>query len=358
MQKFSVPNKDKTNKFCLGFIGSMSGEDSDVNLTMGQIIAGKFHQAGYPIVLASSKHNRSVRLLDMLVTILSRYKDIHVLIIQVYSGLSFVYVDICSWFGKLLGLPTIFHVHGGDIPSLIEKKPGWAQRVFKRADIVVVPSIYLAQSIKQIGFSPVVIPNIVDLSRYQYRRVDSATLKLVWLRAFHSIYNPTLAAKTLVELNKRGHEPFLIMVGPDKHDGSFSDFLQMVKAYGVMDQTNITGRIPNDQVPEVLSQGDIFINTTNVDNTPVSVIEAMACGLCIVSTNVGGIPYLLENGVDALLVPPDDPKAMAEAIIQIINDPSLAAKLSSNARKKAETFDWSIVVHQWENLFSDILTNE
>ena len=93
------------------------------------------------------------------------------------------------------------------------------------------------------------------------------------------------------------------------------------------------------------------MNTTNVDNTPLSVLEAQAAGLCVVSTNVGGLPYLLADGHDALLVPPDDPAAMAEAVRRAISEPGLAASLSRNGRAKAEEFDWTCVLPRWESLF-------
>jgi glycosyltransferase involved in cell wall biosynthesis len=107
-------------------------------------------------------------------------------------------------------------------------------------------------------------------------------------------------------------------------------------------------------VPHWLQNGDIFINTTNYDNTPVSVLEAMACGLCIVSTNVGGLPFLLHDGMDALLVPPNDPAAMSTAIQRILTEPGLALTLSINGRKLVEQFDWQKVYPLWEDLFKNI----
>jgi glycosyltransferase involved in cell wall biosynthesis len=145
------------------------------------------------------------------------------------------------------------------------------------------------------------------------------------------------------------------MVGPDKGDGSFEKTMEAANLLGVKDRIEFPGLVPKNDVPHWLNKGDIFLNTTNVDNTPVSVIEAMACGLCIVSTNVGGIPYLLEDGVDALLVPPEDPEAMANAVKRILTDPQLAASLSANARKKAEAFSWEKVLPMWEALFYKIL---
>jgi glycosyltransferase involved in cell wall biosynthesis len=113
--------------------------------------------------------------------------------------------------------------------------------------------------------------------------------------------------------------------------------------------------IPKRRVPELLERADIFINTTNIDNTPVSVLEAMACGLCVVSTEVGGIPYLLDHALDALLVLPHAPDAMADAVKRILTEPGLAGRLSGNARCKTEQFDWSVILPQWEALFQEVL---
>jgi glycosyltransferase involved in cell wall biosynthesis len=131
---------------------------------------------------------------------------------------------------------------------------------------------------------------------------------------------------------------------------------QIAAELGVAHRIGLPGRITKVEVTDWMSRGDIFLNTTNVDNTPVSVLEAMACGLCVVSTNVGGIPYLLEHEHDALLVPPNDPVAMATAVRRLLTEPSLAERLSRNARQKAEQFDWSIILPQWEALLTSVMT--
>jgi glycosyltransferase involved in cell wall biosynthesis len=144
------------------------------------------------------------------------------------------------------------------------------------------------------------------------------------------------------------------MFGPDT-DGSQLTAIRRAGELKVFDRVTFPGRIPKNEVSDRLAEGDIFINTANIDNTPVSVVEAMACGLCVVSTNVGGIPYLLEHEVDALLVPPDDAEAMANAVRRILTEPGLAETLSENARRKAESFDWSVVLPQWERLFAEVV---
>ncbi|MFD1079732.1 glycosyltransferase, partial [Longispora fulva] len=112
------------------------------------------------------------------------------------------------------------------------------------------------------------------------------------------------------------------------------------------------GRLQKKHWIELAAQFDIFLNTTNVDNTPVSVIEAMALGLPIVSTDVGGIPFLLSEQKNALLVPPRDAVKMARAVEELLSEPAKAQRLAAAARKKAEDFDWKRVKLQWHQLLS------
>ena len=148
------------------------------------------------------------------------------------------------------------------------------------------------------------------------------------------------------------------MYGPDMRDGSLERLKAVVQRLKLGGRVQVVGPVHKSEVPNALRQEDIFLNTTNVDNTPVSVLEAMACGLCVVSTNVGGLPYLLTNGHDALLVPPNDAVAMSFAVRRVLTEPGLAERLSRNARAKAEEFDWSILLPQWEKLLIEVANKE
>jgi glycosyltransferase involved in cell wall biosynthesis len=130
--------------------------------------------------------------------------------------------------------------------------------------------------------------------------------------------------------------------------------LALAEKMNVIDRILIIPGVPHAQVPLLLDQADIFINTSNYDTSPQSILEAMANGLCIVSTNVGGIPYLVSDQKEALLVENDQAEAMAENVSKILQDANLAAGLSENARKKAEQFDWDVVLPQWEQLFIEV----
>jgi glycosyltransferase involved in cell wall biosynthesis len=111
-----------------------------------------------------------------------------------------------------------------------------------------------------------------------------------------------------------------------------------------------TGKLEKMEWVALARDHDIFINTTNFDNMPVSVIEAMALGLPVISSNVGGLPYLIDHQTDGMLVPPNDAEAFVNSITQLSNQPELVKDLVTNARKKAERFDWEVVKQQWFRL--------
>lgn len=341
----------------LGFIGSMIHSDKGNNITFGQILAGYFKKAGYSIVITSFRNNKIIRLIEIVYDIFTQHKKIDILILQVYSGLSFIIVDVASWVGKSLKIIMVFHVHGGNIPIFLKEHKSWVNRVFKRANFFVAPSNYLKISLERHGYNATCIPNFINIKDYRYYQRIRVKPKVIWLRAFHKIYNPSLAPMVIAKLNDYGIQANLTMIGPDKKDGSLAETQQIVDKLQVSNQITIIEGVEKNQVPEILSKGDIFLNTTNIDNAPVSVIEAMACGLCIVSTNVGGITYLLENEKDALLILPDDPAAMAAAVQRILTEVGLAERLSANARAKAEQYDWAAILPKWEKLFEEVIEN-
>jgi glycosyltransferase involved in cell wall biosynthesis len=212
---------------------------------------------------------------------------------------------------------------------------------------VMAPSHYLREALLPLYPTIRLLPNPIDIIHYPYRWRSDFQPRFIWLRAFHSIYNPRLAVEALAQLVGEYPEASLLMIGPDKGDGSLALAQQAAHALAVAPQVKFVGQVAKSAVPGWLSQGDIYLNTTNLDNTPISVMEAMACGLGIVSTNVSGIPYLLTAEQDSLLVPPKDPDALAQAIRRLLTEPGLGARLSANARAKAEQFDWSVILPQW-----------
>lgn len=322
-------------------------------------LAPRLRARGWQVTTASAHPQRIVRLFDMCLTAWRARHHYDVAQIDVFSGPAFLWAEAVAGVLRLLHKPYILTLHGGNLPEFARRRPGRVRRLLAPAAMVTTPSRYLLEQMAPYRADIVLLPNALDLSHYVFRLPDQPVQpRLVWLRAFHRIYNPVLAAQVIDRLRCDWPDVHLTMVGPDKGDGVLSEFKRFVSDNGLDANVTYIGGVPKAEVPEWLQRGDIFLNTTNVDNTPVSVIEAMACGLCVVSTNVGGIPYLLDHEQDALLVPPNDPDAMAAAVRRILTEPDLAAQLSRNARRKAEQFDWETILPQWDSILRELMIKE
>jgi glycosyltransferase involved in cell wall biosynthesis len=330
------------DNFLSGTVGSRS---------VSEDLAGALADSGWHVTSASDQPGRLRRLAGMLGTAWKHRHQYSVAQVAVYSGPAFIWAEAVCWLLRLLKKPYVLTLHGGRLPQFARRGARRVRRLLETAVAVTAPSNYLHSEMNPFTPQPIIVlPNPLHIGAYHFRLRSAARPRLIWMRSFHEIYNPTLAVRVLARLASEFPECHLTMLGPSKGDGSLERTLQMATALGVAHRMQCPGAIPKGAVPESLNTGDIFLNTTNVDNTPVSVLEAMTCGLCVVSTNVGGIPYVLEHERDALLVPPDSADAMAAAVQRLLNDPELARFLSVNARRKAERFGWSELLPRWERL--------
>ncbi len=317
-------------------------------------LAAHLSARGWPVLLTSRKSGRLARFFDMLASVWKWRGKYDVANVVVYSGLAFIWAEAVCWLLRRLRKPYVLTLQGGALPEFADKWPGRASRLFRSAVVVTTPSRYLLEQLSPYREEMVLIPNPVSLDNYRFHLRQRPSPRIVWLRAFHTIYNPSLAPRVLSLLASEFPDTRLTMIGPDKGDGSAQAAQRTVKELNLEDRVIFTGAVPKPEVAEWLNRGDIFLNTTNVDNTPVSMLEAMACGLCVVSTNVGGIPYLVDHQQDALLVPPDDAEAMASAVRRILTEPELAVSLSKQGRLKTEQLDWAVVIKRWEGILADV----
>jgi glycosyltransferase involved in cell wall biosynthesis len=317
-------------------------------------LADQLKNSGWPVITTSNKQPRVSRLWDMLSTIWKRRHDFELAQVDVYSGPAFRWAEACCWLLRRVGKPYILTLHGGNLPEFSRKNTKRVQKLLNSAAMVTSPSPYLAELMSQYRKDLVLLPNPIDLKALPFNLRTNPRTTLIWLRAFHSIYNPVLAIKVLASLIQEFPDVRLKMGGPDKDGTTLKQFQSAAVELKVTDRVQIVGAIPHEKVGDFLSEGDIFLNTTFFDNTPVSVLEAMACGLCVVSTNVGGIPILIKNEQEALLVPPDDVNAMTQAVRRLLREPQLASQISSGGRTKVEAFDWTEILPKWQSLFLNV----
>lgn len=320
--------------------------------SISEDLAQELSAAGWTVLTTSSRSGRISKILDMLWTVWSRRSEYCLAHVEVYSGMAFIWAELSGLLLRSLGKPYLLTLHGGNLPVFARKWPNRVRNLLSNATAVVTPSAYLREQMAGYRSDLLLIPNPLHIEAYDFRLRSQMVPNLIWLRAFHQIYNPMLAPQVLAILRREFPNATLTMIGPDKGDGSLEATRQIAVELGVELHLLIPGKIPKSDVSLWLNRCDIFLNTTNIDNTPISILEAMACGLCVVSTNAGGLPYLLKDGYDALLAPQDDAEALASAVRQLLLQPDLAESISHAGRKKAISFDWQTVLPQWEKLLA------
>ncbi len=325
-----------------------------LNRSVCEGLAQELMQRGWSVLTTSNKPSRIHRLWDMISTIWTKRNEFDVAQVDVYSGAAFRWAEASCWALRRLGKPFVLTLHGGNLPRFLDRHPRRVQSLLQSAAAVTAPSQYLLEQMLPARVDIQLLPNPLDLSVYPFRPRADPQPRLVWMRAFCNVYNPTLAPRIVAEMADEFPDLELTMVGPDKGDGSLQATIDEAERLGVRDRIEFPGGVAKAEVPNWLSKADIFLNTTNFDNTPISVMEAMACGLCTISTNVGGIPYLVQDGKNALLTPPDDAVAMASQVRRVLREPAFAESLSRAARQAMAGFDYATILPQWERLFQHV----
>ncbi len=322
-------------------------------VTNADSLADRLTTVGVDSICASHRLSPLRRGFDMARTIIRNRGDYRVLLIHVYSGSAFLWATCSALLGRALGKRIVLWLHGGNLPVYSSRHPRLVARVLRTADRILAPSEYLASSFRD-RYRVDILPYELTLASYPYRQRTATKPKLLWLRAFNHNYNPTLAPRVVALLAGDYSDVALTMCGPDNGDGSFQETQRVAEKLGVAGRIEFPGKVSKARIRELGQVHDLFINTTHVDNTPVSVVEALAMGMCVVSTNVGGMPYLLAHEREGLLVEPNDAEAMAGACRRILTDPQLAATLSGNGLKRASSFDWENIAPRWRALLQDL----
>ena len=330
------------------FVGNFLSEQGS-NPTYSEDMTRRLERRAWPVLRTSNKVQKLHRLADMLSTTYSRRREYELAHVDVFSGSAFVWAEAVCFELRRLDKPYVLTLRGGNLPRFAAKWPRRTRRLLASARVVTAPSGWLKAELAKIAPNVVVLPNALETETYRCHVRSHSNPRLIWVRAFHELYNPVMAVEVLANLHDR--TAILTMIGVDKADGSLDAVSRRAHELGVIDRLTIVPGVPKREVAKYLAEASIFLNTTNVDNTPISVLEAMASGLCVVSTNAGGVRFVVSDGTNGLLVPPRSPNAMAEAVDRILDDRALATRLSQHAVETSESFDWSHVIAEWEHLF-------
>lgn len=276
-------------------------------------------------------------------------KRISKVVVDLYSGPNaIIYAQIICILAEFFKLPYVIVLHGGGLPNLIKNDPRKLRRLLIKAQSVIATSNFLAKEFSYIRTIDV-IPNAIEIELYRYQEKEKIFPRLLFLRSFHKWTRPQDAILCLNEVKKDCPDATLTLAGWDE-DGSLGECIQLVNNLYLNDSVNFVGKLPKSKIYDLSLDHDIFLHTMLVDNLPITLLEAMALGLSIVATDVGGISSVLTHQETAMLVNPGDFKEMAGAVVFYLTHQEKAALMRKQARAIVEKFSWSNILPMWINL--------
>lgn len=257
------------------------------------------------------------------------------------------------WLARVRGIPLVVNYRGGYAREFLQKQSGIVALSMKRAASLVVPSRFLHQVFDEFGLPSRVVPNIVDVERFRpAARMGGRPPVILVSRNLEPIYDNATAIRALKQLKQSMPEARLLIAGSGPEAENLKKLAEDLE---LQSSVEFAGRIPTEDMPALYARAGIALNPSRVDNMPNSILEALAAGIPVVSTNVGGVPFIVEHEKNALLVPPGDEVAMANALLRVFRDESLAERLTAEGRKTAESCAWPSVRETLFQVYRDAL---
>ncbi|MGH9901533.1 MAG: glycosyltransferase family 4 protein [Pyrinomonadaceae bacterium] len=283
--------------------------------------------------------------------LLARVRAYDVVHIFSASYFSFVLAPTPAILAAMLyGKKTVLNYHSGEADDHLRRWSRTAVPTIRMADAVAVPSGYLVDVFKSFGLEARSIFNIVDTDRFRFR--ERQPLRPVFLsnRNFEPHYNVACVLRAFSIIQKRFPEARLTVAGDG---GQRRELERLARELGLRD-TEFVGRVPQARMPELYEAADIYLNSPDIDNMPVSVIESFASGLPVVTTDAGGIPYIVTDEETGLLVGRDDHESMAAGAIRLLEDGELASRITRAGHAECRKYAWEAVRDEWIKLYREL----
>lgn len=259
------------------------------------------------------------------------------------------------WIGWLRSTPVIVNYRGGEAQRYFAESYSQVRPSLARATKIVVPSGFLKKVFADFDLETQIIPNIINLDRFRPRagahEGERRSYHLIITRNLETIYGIETAIRA-VGLARESIEDIQLHIagtGPQQ-----AELEQLVNTLGLQQAVHFVGRLGPEQIVSFYQSADAMLNPTTVDNMPNSVLESLASGVPVITTDVGGIPYIVQHDETALLVSVGNPEAMAEQIVRLYSSPELAQRIIEKGIAAVQAYAWPEVKQQWLDTYEAV----
>jgi glycosyltransferase involved in cell wall biosynthesis len=244
---------------------------------------------------------------------------------------------------KLFGKKTILNYHSGEAEDHLRCWPRTSVPIIRLADQLIVPSRYLVEVFSRFGLQAHAVANIINLEKFRFRERCPLLPLFLSNRNLYPLYNVACVIKAFAKIQQRFPEAKLTIAGDGKLRSSLEGLARELKLRNV----EFRGLVAPHKMSQLYDEAHIFLNGSNIDNMPGSILESFASGMPVVSTNAGGIRWIVTHEKTGLLVPRNDHEAMAALAVRLLESPDLASRLAQNAYDECPAYTWSAVRETW-----------
>lgn len=243
---------------------------------------------------------------------------------------------------------TILNYRGGEAEAFL-RRWGWLARpIIRLSDELAVPSPFLRSVFARHGIdSAAILPNLIDLDSFSFKERKEFRPRMLVARQLEKIYNIECVLRAFKIIQGKHPNAHLGVAGT----GSREAELKKLAAELGLENVTFYGAVSHEEIAEIYNQYDIYLNASDADNFPGSIMEAFACGLPVVSTRAGGIPCMVEDGATGFLVDVGDCRALAEKAMLIMDNPRLGARIAAAARERCREHSWQSVYKELRQLY-------
>jgi L-malate glycosyltransferase len=252
---------------------------------------------------------------------------------------------------RMYGKRIVLNYRSGEASNHLARS-SLAVRTMGLADEIVVPSGYLVEVFARFGLHARAILNFVDLDNLDYR--ERSAIRPVFLsnRNLEPMYNVACTLHAFAIIQQQEPDARLTVVG----DGRERTALEALARELGLENVEFTGMVPPQRMREFYDAADVYLNSPNIDNMPNSVIEAFASGIPVVTTNAGGIPFIVTDGETGFMVACNDHEGLARQALALVRTPALARDVAVRARAVClSRYVWEAVAVEWENLYRGLM---
>ncbi|MCP4278154.1 MAG: glycosyltransferase family 4 protein [Gammaproteobacteria bacterium] len=258
------------------------------------------------------------------------------------------------WISWWLNVPVVINYRGGEAEAFFQNSIRWINPSLAKVDCIAVPSSFLQAVFQKFGLETVIVPNIIDLERFgrtKPKKLNTERPHIIVCRNLEAIYDVATAVRAFSLIAPEIPGATLSVAG----EGPEGEALRaLVADLGIVSQVTFTGRLDVEAMMRLYHSADLMLNASRVDNMPNALLESMAAGVPIVTTDAGGIPHMVEQGVTAELVAIGDWKMMAEKSLAILNDQQQHANLAEACEAAVDVYQWNSVKPLWLQIYGRI----